>query len=88
MAIFPTAVFFKQKKKEKKKANAITFIVVYIFNTGRFEIMSFNVESQFPNVSLSYFHVFLNLLLLELIYQHLQNFDCINIIKMSFPLIM
>lgn len=36
-------------------ANAITFIVVYIFNTGRFEIVSFNFESQFVNVSLSFF---------------------------------
>lgn len=28
----------------KKFDNAIAFIVVYIFNTGRFEIMSFNFE--------------------------------------------
>lgn len=38
-----------------KNANAITFIVVYIFNNGRYEIVSFNVESQFLNVSLSFF---------------------------------
>lgn len=41
-----------------KNANAITFIVVYIFNNGRCEIVSFNVESQFLNVSLSFFSCF------------------------------
>lgn len=48
-----------------KFANAITFIVVYIFNTGRFEILSFNFESQFVNLSVSFFLVFLKMLLLE-----------------------
>lgn len=42
-------------KKEKENPNTITFIVVYIFNTGRFEIVSFNAESQFLNVSLSFY---------------------------------
>lgn len=56
---FSTCCFFF------KNANAITFIVVYIFNTGRFEIVSFNFESQFLNVSLSFFFlVFLKMLLL------------------------
>lgn len=47
---FPPAVFY---------ANAITFIVVYIFNTGKFEIVSFDFESQFLNVSLFLSPVFL-----------------------------
>lgn len=36
---FSTCCFLKRKIF----ANAITFIVVYIFNTGRLEIVSFNV---------------------------------------------
>lgn len=56
---FPPAVFY---------ANAITFIVVYIFNTGKFEIVSFNFESQFLNVSLFLFScVFKTLLLYVLL---------------------
>lgn len=53
----PNCCFFM---REKKIANAITFIVVYIFNTGKFEMMSFNIESQFPNVTLSFLWSFIN----------------------------
>lgn len=54
---FPPAVFFN--------ANAITFIVVYIFNTGKFEIVSFKFESQFLNVSLFLFSCVFKMLLLD-----------------------
>lgn len=53
---------------------------MYIFNDGRFEIVSFTFKFQFLNVSLSFFLVFLKMLLLgfkkkKILLQHLQNFD-------------
>lgn len=62
-----------------KNANAITFIVVYIFNNGRCEIVSFNVESQFLNVSLSFFSCFFFNFAVGFFFlkQHLQKFDYI-----------
>lgn len=59
--IFSPAVFLKH-------ANAITFIVVYIFNTGKFEIVSFNFESRFLNVSLSFSLMFFKRFLLDFFY--------------------